>query len=355
MIVLDSTAKSLQILLAGAITTNQLVFTASYADYIASPAAFTPGANDGVTNNATAVTLVAAPGASTQRQVKRINVYNADSAQATVTIRLNNGGTLRTMLTVALQTGERIEYEDGEGFQVFTVTGAIKVTAVASTVEPGYIDGLRLVWVSGTSLTVTSGSAYIPSVGANVMLPANDLNPGLVLSASTWYHVYLYLNSGVPDVEIVTTAPSATYNGWARTKTGDTTRRYLGSVRTDSGGNLIQFKVDTLNTQRYLTNNASQRILSSGTSSVRTTVSASNFVPVTATHSIIQCANTDTAIFFNLSQPEAAASSVVGIAPNSPGSIITFPLSDSQQIDYFFSTPPTGAAFIDVLGFAVAR
>lgn len=363
MIVLDATTKSLQILLGGAVTTNQLVFTASYADYIASPAAFTPGANDGATNNTTAVTLVAAPAASTQRQVKRINVYNADTAQATVTIRLNNGGTLRTMLTVTLQTGERIEYEDAEGFRVFTVTGAVKVTAVTSTVEPGYIDGLVMRWVSATALTVSMGTAYIPSVGSNINVAADIAKTGLALSATSWYHVYLYLNSGVPDIEIVTTAPSTPYNGTARTKTGDTTRRYIGSVKTDGSGNLYQFIQDG-DTVAWLydTVSAPARVLSGGVATVRTTVATAVVVPVTALRALLSIRNDSNNVFlFTRSPDQPTAGGLTGpylyaSVKFSSSAVALHPLNASQQFEYLMSGAPTpDGAYIDVLGYTYGR
>lgn len=126
MIILDATSESLEILLAGAVTTTQAPFTVSYADHNAATPSFTPGSSDGVTNNTTAVTLVAAPAASTQRQVKRINVYNDDTAAMMVTVRLNNGGTFRKIAVITILPGERIEYEDSVGFRVFDASGAIK-------------------------------------------------------------------------------------------------------------------------------------------------------------------------------------------------------------------------------------
>lgn len=126
MIILDSTTESLEILLAGAITTSQLPFTASYADHNAAAPSFTPISSDGQTNGTTAVTLVPSPVASVQRQVKRLNVYNADTAAATVTIRLNNGGTFRIQRVITLLPGEVIEYEDSRGFTIYDASGAAK-------------------------------------------------------------------------------------------------------------------------------------------------------------------------------------------------------------------------------------
>lgn len=363
MIVLDATTKSLQILLSGAVTTNQLAFTASYADYIASPAAFTPGANDGITNGATPVTLVAAPAASTQRQVKRINVYNSDTAPATVTIRVVSGANNRTQLTVTLQVGERIEYEDAEGFRVFTVAGAVKVTAVQTTVEPGYIDGLQMQWVSGTAITVTSGTCYIPGSGINVNFPSSIAKAGLSLSVDTWYHIYAFLNAGVPDVEIVTTAPSSPYNGSARTKSGDTTRRYIGSVRTNGSGQIYNFiKQGFLVTYRFDISTVS-RVLSAGAATVQTSVSFASFVPETARSSVFRVINTSASIATLYVYDDAAAPAFITFLASDPapsGSVFsqvyTAPLSPTQLLQYAYAAGiSSGGFYIDVIGYIQER
>jgi hypothetical protein len=108
-------------------------------------------------------------------------------------------------------------------------------------VPKGYIDGLQMQWVSGTAVTVSSGTAYIPSLGNVLVANAAMALTGLSLTASTWYHLYLYSNAGTPAVECVTTAPSAPYNGTARTKTGDTSRRYIGSVYSSASSALSGF------------------------------------------------------------------------------------------------------------------
>lgn len=361
MIILDSTSESLEILLAGAVTTNQLPFTASYADHNATAPSFTPGSSDGQTNNTTAVTLVGNPGAGVQRQVKRLNVYNADTAQATVTIRLNNGGTFRTQFSIVLQTGERIEYEDGKGFSVYTVTGAQKVTAVASTVEPGYIDGLQMIRNSGTSLSVSSGTAYIPSVGANVNVPATITKAGLALAVSTMYHVYLFLNSGVPDVEVVTTAPASPYNGVARAKTGDTTRRYVGSVITDSTGAIIDFVHSiTSNLISYQANiSPAPFVVLTGTASVATTVSVASLVPTTSRLAVCPVNNNDpsvTVLFGNSIVPPSAGpiTFMESCGPNR--SISTEILLDaSQAFQYMFLSAPSSNVVVRVKAYYYER
>ena len=112
MLLLNATTKSLEIVLAGAITTSQLPYTAHYVDITTATAAVSSMAeSDGTSNSTTAVTVVAAPGASTTRQVKYLSVYNADTVAATVTIQINNNGTARKIAKITLQPGETLELD----------------------------------------------------------------------------------------------------------------------------------------------------------------------------------------------------------------------------------------------------
>lgn len=124
MIILDATTKSLEIKLGGAPATNQLPFVASYVDVTTTT--YAPGANDGATNSGTAVTAVAAPGASTSRQVKFLTVRNSDTAAVTLTVQYNNNGTTRILWSGALAVGDLWIYTDGEGVRVIDNTGSMK-------------------------------------------------------------------------------------------------------------------------------------------------------------------------------------------------------------------------------------
>jgi hypothetical protein len=126
MINLDATTKSLQIILGGAITTNQLDWVSSFVEIDTVLFAMTAtSSSDGVTNSGTAVTLVAAPAAGLMRQLKFLAVHNNDTVNATVTIRLNNNGTFRTIFKATLATLETIRFSE-QGWQVFTSTGSLK-------------------------------------------------------------------------------------------------------------------------------------------------------------------------------------------------------------------------------------
>lgn len=227
--------------------------------------------------------------------------------------------------------------------------------ALKAAIPKGYIDGLQLQWVSGTALTVSSGAAYIEASGNIVSAPSAIAKTGLTLTASTWYHVYLFLNAGTPDVEVVTAAPATAYSGTARSKTADTTRRYVGSVLTDAGGSIYQFQMDSSGTFRYLqsSNLAPFRVLANGLSTTRVSVSMSAVVPVTSTCAVFLATNASTSVYANLSNPLSVVAALVGIAPNGD-KLMSFQIY-TQQIDYYYTTTPTAGLYLDVAGFVVER
>lgn len=127
MLVLDATTKSLEVKLAGAITATQLPYVASYVDISQSTFGVVGSSeSDGTTNNATAVTVVAAPGASTSRKLNFLSVFNVDTVQATVTVQVNNSGTLRICWRGLLAVGDTLQYIDEKGFLVTDINGSLK-------------------------------------------------------------------------------------------------------------------------------------------------------------------------------------------------------------------------------------
>jgi hypothetical protein len=212
-----------------------------------------------------------------------------------------------------------------------------------------------MVWVSGTALTVTTGAAYIPSLGKVLRATSDIAKTGLSLTASTWYHVYLYDNAGTPDVEIVTTAPAAPYNGTARAKTGDMSRRYVGSVKTDSGGNILRFS-QCGNHINYIVSSGSapSRILALGVSTTDTTISVSAAVPVTSSSQLLWAINTTTNTVLRIGNPTAGVI-VLGV-PLTTNTQCVISADAAQNIYYNMQAAPTsGGAYIDVLGYDYER
>jgi hypothetical protein len=157
MIILDATTRKVEVLLGATVTTNQLPVVASFVDVTTTT--YTPGSSNTATNNTTAVTAVAAPASSTERQVKLMTIYNADTASATVTVRYNDNGTTRTLIQPTLSVGDTLLYTDGEGFRVIDANGNIKgVTSGGLTApNPGTSGGIP--YYSNTN--VLSSSALL--------------------------------------------------------------------------------------------------------------------------------------------------------------------------------------------------
>jgi len=163
-------------------------------------------------------------------------------------------------------------------------TSAAASAAIAATlgVGRGYIDGLRMAYVSANSISVSSGSAYIPSSGKNLLLTSTITVSGLSLTASTMYHVYFYENAGVPAIEVVTTVP-VIYSGRARNKTGDTSRRYVGSVLVGAANTIFKF-LHLEGRIIYGTNlEVAPFILVNSAVIIAQTVDCKSVIPVTAT------------------------------------------------------------------------
>jgi len=123
MLILALTTDTIEVVLGG-VPVTQLPVIASYRDITATN--YTPGREAVTTNSTTAVVAVSAPAASTQRVIDFINIYNPNTANATVTVRLDLNGTEYILTSVTLAQGERLVYQEGIGWQTFTIAGALK-------------------------------------------------------------------------------------------------------------------------------------------------------------------------------------------------------------------------------------
>ena len=127
MILLDATTRTLEVDLTGAVATNQLPFVASYVDVNQNTFAMSAAStNTGTTNNTTAVTLVAAPGATTTRQLKYLSIKNSDTAAVELWVQVNDNATLREIWKGTLAVGDTLFYVDGAGWNVLNSSGQIK-------------------------------------------------------------------------------------------------------------------------------------------------------------------------------------------------------------------------------------
>lgn len=206
--ILDSTSKVIQVILAEAKTTNDCEVNGCWAD-TASGSTFVPGSSDEVTNGTTAVTVIAAPAASTQRAVKELSVYNADTVQHFVTVRLFDGTNTRRIVGWEIPAGDTLYYSAESGWAILpassggsTVTGAnptatagpAAVNGSATTflrsdgapaVQTATTGQLGLVKPDGTTITISGGT--ISSVSATGANPSATAGPTAVNGSATTF------------------------------------------------------------------------------------------------------------------------------------------------------------------------
>lgn len=165
MLRLDTITRKLQIVLGGAITTNQLPVVVSYSDKTSTT--YTGAAQLATTNNTTAVDICASPAASTVRDVDYLSVNNIDTATATVTIRYNDNATLYTIIKATLAVGDQLVYTHAQGWMVIDSAGNVKQ---AQTVAQSYGSGSLTITASGGTFTTVSSSYDYIKAGRQVTL-----------------------------------------------------------------------------------------------------------------------------------------------------------------------------------------
>lgn len=238
------------------------------------------------------------------------------------------------------------------------------LTAIADLEDAVYasiaLQGLKMIWNSATSISVGVGRCFAEN--GDLIDVASALTAGsLSLSNDTWYHVYVYLNSGTPAVEVVTTAPTA-WKGTAYSKTGDTSRRYVGSVRSGGSANVLYFVHHAQSSKIAYAENWTTilRVLSSGTATTETDVSCAALVPVTATLVQLVASNNSGAggnLFIGASgsdnvSPPTNGLMVVGDGKTTTGDI---PVDGSQNVSYAFNASAGSGAILTVLGYYFER
>ena len=175
-LVLDATNKSIEAVMSGAANTTNPDFVATYADSTATT--FTEGSNDGALNGTTPVTLVAAPGASTQRVVKSIAIQNRDAAPVTITISYNNNTTLRQIAVVTLAVGDTWtldgSYDSSASLKQSASLGSQTTDELTEGVTNLYFTDKRAQDAVGTIMTDSSEIDFtytgaVPSIAASIV------------------------------------------------------------------------------------------------------------------------------------------------------------------------------------------
>lgn len=223
-----------------------------------------------------------------------------------------------------------------------------------------YIEGLQIEWVSVSSIKIKTGAADVPDGSRRIRVTSDITVSSISLGNNTWGHAYLYNNAGVPTVEVVTTAP-VKYFGTAYQKTSDATRRYLGSIRTDGSGNIVNFLHDTRNNfMRYrgVIVNSPQRVLSNGTATSATDVDCSAVVPVTSKLALARASNssaTGIAWFGSSESITPTASSGTMVLTTQRDTTMALELNAPRVFKYIYDVAPTNGLYVEVYGYWFER
>lgn len=200
---LTTTNDKLQIVLSGAVTTNQLQCVTSYKIFTTS--ATTDGKLAVNTNNTTDVDLAGAPSSGEVYDIQNINIFNNDTVSATVTIKLDVSGTETILYKGVVGVNDVISWSGEGGWQNTSnnilpllnnrkcVTGALYETfdrdlcdeAISVVLATGRLSLQAIYLPAGT--TINSISIWSASTAAgtptNQLFGLYDINLNLLRSS----------------------------------------------------------------------------------------------------------------------------------------------------------------------------
>lgn len=123
--ILDTNIRSLEVVLAGAVTTNELPIFVSFIVGIL-PSSLQRKSQASITTGTTTVTILNAPSNKESKTVTFISVRNADTVAATVTIKFDDNAVETVIVEVILDPDDVLIFTEEEGFKVITSSGSIK-------------------------------------------------------------------------------------------------------------------------------------------------------------------------------------------------------------------------------------
>jgi len=181
MIILKNTSEKIRVVLGQTVTTNQVQCVASFRNR--TNTTFDADSNFLLTNNTTAVDLVSSPASSTQRIIDYMSFYNNDTTQKTITISLYDGTTDYILFKSVVASGEKIEYQEGQGFEVFTTVGSKKlsINQGASTSNP-----------SGMNAVVLSSDVINNNAVANTIADVTGLSASFLANKVYYFKFVIY-------------------------------------------------------------------------------------------------------------------------------------------------------------------
>jgi hypothetical protein len=170
MIRLDTTNRSLQLLLGSAQTTAPMQIVVSYSDQTTT--SYLGATQLSNSNGTSAVTICSAPAASTIRDIDMVSVINSDTTDKTVTINLLDSSIEYKILTATLTVGDKLTYTHGSGWQVTTNTGQLKLSGNAGTIAIGTVT----TGAAGSSASISNSGSTTAAI-LNFTIPQGVQGP----------------------------------------------------------------------------------------------------------------------------------------------------------------------------------
>lgn len=215
-----------------------------------------------------------------------------------------------------------------------TSAAQARATLGVMNVATDHISGLRLEYNGRRALTVYSGEAYVPGAGGIVTVASNISLTSIVFTANAHNFLYLYdSGGGVGAIEVSATVPTV-YRGTAAVKTGDTSRRFIGAVKTSSASDMWKWLHDPVESSMIYTEGTpagAPFVLVSGYSGGFTAVSALPVAPVQVTYALKVVTQSTGLAFYGLPEQQSTPglSTFVTSVGNASTSLLT---SDDSEV-----------------------
>lgn len=197
MILLTNTTETLNV---DTLTAGKIDWTTYYADHTSTT--FTPSANQGTVSAIASTAFVAAPAASTQRQIKTVIITNRDTAPAaqTVFVKKSVAGTdYYLTANTPLGNGESLEYIDRRGWKVLNRQGTVKYhKAIAGPVPTLSLGPLAAGMMISTRAHLNT-ACWGMYVGKSPRYPVTQLNVRwrvtVAAVGTTWAELGVYVGT----------------------------------------------------------------------------------------------------------------------------------------------------------------
>lgn len=314
-------------------------------------------------NSVTGIWIIRASGSFTAQNTN-FNVITGDATKP-ASGTLVSGGSVASVYQIAGVDYAKAEIKvksviDGKPYAEVAITDNSSGTPSINNLRLGppksYIDGLDL-YISSTDVTVYPGSAML-ATGEFVEV-VNSITKTLpAKTASTFYYVYLFLNAGVPDIEISTTAPTK-YSGKASSKGSDLTRRFLGYYRVTSSSEVAECSCINGTTRFTGPVDATSllRIMANGVATSYTQIPIAGYIVAGIARSIIfDGTNTASGAVAAYSGMSGRTYSTFQSGNNKYEAEVFFNDPASPQLWYKYSSSPGSTGFyVDIKGFRYDR